>query len=297
MNQLPLARRDFLRSVAVTGASCLAAGACGAQEDETGRLREPIHRVAKVNTPIPDASPKHPLDPALEIARDALVRIERDIKDYTCRIIKQEQIRGVLQPQEFMDAKIRCRKIQNGKVTVPLSVYLRFVAPDTVKGREVVWVEGQNGNKLRAHEGGTAGRFLPSVWLDPDGTLAMRGQLHPIYDIGVENLVIKLIERGEREKKFGECEVKFIPGAKINGRLCTVLQVIHPVQRAHFEFHKAEIFIDDELKIPVRYAAYFWPAKPGAPEPVIEAYTYLNMKVNVGLTDADFDSENPNYKF
>jgi len=37
-------------------------------------------------------------------------------------------------------------------------------------------------------------------------------------------------------------------GAKINGRGCTLLKVIHPVQRPHFEFNKAEIFIDDELK-------------------------------------------------
>ncbi len=33
-----------------------------------------------------------------------------------------------------------------------------------------------------------------------------------------------------------------------------------------------------------------------APE-LIEAYTYLNMKLNVGLTDADFDIHNPVYRF
>ena len=127
--------------------------------------------------------------------------------------------------------------------------------------------------------------------------LAMRGQLHPIYDIGVENLVLKLIERGEKEKKYPECEVKFIPNAKINGRVCTVLQVMHPVQRPHFEFYKAEIFIDDELKFPVRYAAYYWPDQARRSGAVLEAYTYLNVKTNVGLKDADFDSENPNYNF
>jgi hypothetical protein len=295
MRTSQLDRRDFLRAVAASGASCLAAGACAA--DDANGLHEPVHRVAKANNPNPAAVPKHPLDPALDMARDALTTIEQNINDYTCRIIKQERIRGALQPQEFMDAKIRSRKVQNGKVVQPLSVYLKFVAPANIAGREVVWIEGKNNNKLRAHEGGAAGRFLPSVWLDPDGTLAMRGQLHPIYDIGVENLVLKLIERGEKETKYGECEVKFIPGAKINGRICTVLQVLHPVQRPHFEFHKAEIFIDDQLNIPTRYAAYHWPEKAGEAEPVLEAYTYLNVKPNVGLTDADFDSENPNYNF
>jgi len=294
-----LARREFLRVIGVAGASCIAAGACGSDNETAGSLREPVHRVAKAinNPPAPVVAAKHPLDPALDIARDALARIEQGIDDYTCRIIKQERIRGNLEPAEYMDAKIRNRKLQDGKIIKPLSVYMKFVAPDGVKGRECIWVEGQNNNKLRAHEGGTAGRFLPSVWLDPDGALAMRGQLHPIYDIGIENLVLKLIERGTKEKKFDECEVEFVEGATINRRPCTLLRVLHPVQRPHFEFAKAEIFIDDELKVPVRYAAYFWPAKPGEPEPVLEAYTYLNLKTNVGLKDADFDPNNPNYNF
>jgi hypothetical protein len=290
-------RRALLGWAAAGGAGLVLAKISAADPGGTSSLREPVHRIAKATNPVAGGAPPHPLDPALEMAREALVRIQRDISDYTCRIIKQERIRGELQPQEFMEAKIRNRKVQDGRVVQPLSVYLKFIAPDSVKGREVVWVEGRNNNKLRAHEGGSTGRFLPSVWLDPDGAMAMRGQLHPIYDIGIENLVLKLIERGERERKYPECEVKFIPGAKINGRLCTVLQVLHPVQRPHFEFHKAEIFIDEELKIPVRYAAYHWPARPGEPEPIIEAYTYLNVKLNVGLTDADFDWQNPSYNF
>src|SRR5262245_21496208 len=291
-------RRGFLRAATAASVSCLAAGAYGA--DENG-LREPVHRVAKANNN-PPANPtvvgdKHPLDPALELAANALKEIETNVTDYTCRIVKQERIRGELSPQEFMDAKIRNRKMQDGKIVVPLSVYMKFVDPPGVKGREVIWVEGKNNNKLRAHEGGAGGRFLPSVWLDPDGTLAMRGQLHPIYDIGVENLVIKLIERGQKEKKFPECDVEFIKNAKINGRVCTVLRVMHPIQRPHFEFHRAEIFSDDQLNIPVRYAAFYWPAKPGGDDDVLEAYTYTNVKVNVGLTDADFDPKNPNYNF
>jgi hypothetical protein len=296
MSQVSVARRNFLKAVTASGAVCLAGAALG----DENNLREPIHRIAKANNP-PVApgivGERHPLDPALEMAEAALKHIQENVKDYTCRIFKQERIRGELQPQESMDAKVRNRKLQDGKVVVPLSCYMKFVNPDNVKGREVVWVEGKNNNKLRAHEGGTAGRFLPSVWLDPDGPLAMRGQLHPIYDIGIENLVIKLIERGTKERKYAECDVKFIPGAKINGRVCTVLQVLHPIQRPHFEFCKAEIFIDDELKVPTRYAAYYWPSKPGEPEQLLEAYTYLNVKTNVGLTDADFDSDNPNYNF
>ncbi len=299
MTNLQLARRTFLQAVAASGAACLA-GSAAAQEPG---LKEPVYRVSKANdVASAPAAERHPLDPALDMARDAVTLIQRDIVDYTATIVKRERIKQVLGEYEFMEAKVRNRKVVDGKLVVPLSVYLRFVKPKEVAGREVVWVEGQNNNKLRAHEGGIKGKLLPTVWLDPDSALAMRGQLHPIYDIGIENLVLKLIERGEKEKQYGECEVTFTPGAKINGRLCTVLRVIHPVQRPHFEFHKAEIFIDDQMKIPVRYAAYYWPLKPGDTElPVLEEYTYLNVKLGfVGsplLQDADFDSENPNYNF
>jgi hypothetical protein len=297
-----LARRTFLQTLAATGASCAVGGAIGQEPmPKDSALKEPVYRVSKADLPTAPAGERHPLDPALDMARDALALVQRDIVDYTATIVKRERIKQVLGEYEFMEAKIRNRKVVDGKVVVPLSVYLKFVKPAAVVGREVVWVEGQNNNKLRAHEGGIKGKLLPTVWLDPDSAIAMHGNLHPIYDIGIENLVAKLIERGEREKKYSECEVTFTPGAKINGRVCTVLRVVHPIQRPHFEFHKAEIFIDEEMKIPVRYAAFYWPA-PGETElPVLEEYTYLNVKLGlVGsplLQDADFDSENPNYKF
>lgn len=298
-NSLPRglrARRMFLQAL---GLSSLSAALAIGQE---GELKEPVFRVAKNPEGAAAAAvapgDSHPLDPALKLAQDTLTMVQRDVVDYTALIVKRERVNGKLGVHEFMEAKIRNRKIVDGKQVTPLSVYLKFIKPDSMAGREVVWVEGKNNNKLRAHEGGPGGRFLPTVWLDPHGLLAMRGQLHPITDIGIENLVLKLIERGEREKKHPECEVEFKPGAKINGRVCTVLQVKHPVQRPHFEFHTAQIFIDDETKLPVRYAAYHWPTDENEKlGPVLEEYTYLNVTLNPGLVDADFDSENPNYKF
>ena len=49
--------------------------------------------------------------------------------------------------------------------------------------------------------------------------------------------------------------------------------------------------------MPIRYAAYGFPPKEGEELPVIEEYTYLNLKLNVGLTDADFDHTNKQYAF
>ena len=51
------------------------------------------------------------------------------------------------------------------------------------------------------------------------------------------------------------------------------------------------------MNFPIRYEAYDWPKVAGGPPELIEAYTYVNMRLNVGLTDADFDIHNPAYRF
>ena len=77
----------------------------------------------------------------------------------------------------------------------------------------------------------------------------------------------------------------------------TLLQVKHPKPVPGLDFHIAQIFIDDQLQVPIRYAAYDFPSRPGEEPSVIEEYTYLNLKINVGLGDADFNHENSGYNF
>jgi hypothetical protein len=59
----------------------------------------------------------------------------------------------------------------------------------------------------------------------------------------------------------------------------------------------ARIYVDDELQLPIRFEAYDWPTQQGAEPQLIEEYTYMNLKVNQGFTDADFDVHNPAYAF
>lgn len=238
---------------------------------------------------------KHPLEPALERAREGLKLIEETVNDYTATIIKRERIKGKLTEHEFVSAKIRNRKVKDGKVVVPFAVYMKFLKPDAIAGREVIWVEGANENKIIAHEAGLLG--FKRFYLPPNGFLAMMGQRYPITDIGIQNLIEELLVRGEDDLKYDECEVKIYKGANVDKYVCTLIEVIHPVQRDYFTFHRAHIFIDDALGVPVRYAAWSWPTEPGG-EPVLEEeYTYRNIKLNVGLTDADFDPDNKAYNF
>ena len=49
--------------------------------------------------------------------------------------------------------------------------------------------------------------------------------------------------------------------------------------------------------MPIRYAAWTWPPT-GTDTPVLEEeYNYRDIRLNVGLTDRDFDPDNPTYNF
>ena len=54
-------------------------------------------------------------------------------------------------------------------------------------------------------------------------------------------------------------------------------------------YHRAEFFVDDEYHLPIRVVAYDWPLDEGAPPQLLAEFTYTKVKINVGLTDQDFD--------
>ncbi|MDG2013719.1 MAG: DUF1571 domain-containing protein, partial [Pirellulaceae bacterium] len=190
--------------------------------------------------PSTENEPLAPIDKALNIAEDGLNHIRTDIRDYTATMIKRERINGVVGDAEFIKIKIRSRREAEG---VPLSIYMKFMKPSSMKGREVIWVEGRNNNKLTAHEGTGVLKHITAS-LDPEGSMAMKGNRYPIYEAGIENLVFRLIEKGQRDKEIGDANVKFYENIKINGRKCTLIQVKHPESRPEYDFHICRVFID-----------------------------------------------------
>jgi hypothetical protein len=224
--------------------------------------------------------------PALRWAYQGLKQME-SIQDYSCTLIKRERINGQLGEHQYISAKIRHQ---------PFSVYMQFIGPESLKGQEAIYVEGANDGKMLAHGTGIKA-LVGTVSLHPTSALAMQGNKYPITDVGVLNLTKKLIDVGENDAQFGECEVTFFKNSKINERTCTCMQFVHPVPRKEFKYHVARIFVDDELNLPVRYEAYDWPSQEGGKPELTEEYTYLHIKINNGFTDADFDVRNPGYKF
>lgn len=237
----------------------------------------------------------HPLDPAIQLARQSLQQSQRNVQDYTATLVKRTRVDGELPEHQFMAVKIRNRKTIDGQLATPMGVYIKFLKPKDVEGREVIWVEGQNREQLIAHEAGF--KNIMRVNLDPTGYLAMRGQKYPLTDIGIENLLLKIIDTAQNERNYDGTTVQAYRGARVGDRACTMIQVTHPVQQPHFSFYRAQVFFDDEYNLPIRYVSWTWPETEGG-EPVLEEeYTYMHLKLNVSLTDRDFDPDNPDYNY
>jgi hypothetical protein len=171
----------------------------------------------------------------------------------------------------------------------PFSVYMYFLKP--FQGREVLYVDGSNNNELTVLESGWK-RNLGKMNLDPNGMVAMRGQKHPITEVGIRNLTAKLIAGKTAEMQFMECNVTSNQNTKIGDRSATMIQIEHPVPRKEFATHITRIFLDNELRVPIHYDCYMWPA-PGQTPPLDASYTYSNLRVNNGLAARDFDATNP----
>lgn len=230
-----------------------------------------------------EAAPNHALQPALKLARTARDNAAQ-LTDYTATFSKRELV-GQELIAHTMDIKFR---------PIPFSVYMKFRKAN--EGREVLFVEGRNGGKLMAREPGFKG-IVGTVSLLPTSPNAMSEGRYPITLFGMENLAKGVIGMWENELKYEDPEVKYYPNAKFGGMECQVIESVHATPKRHFPFHRTRLYIDKSSGLPIRVEQNGFPSKAGGQPPVIEEYSYTNIKSNVKLTERDFDSRNQNYGF
>jgi hypothetical protein len=253
--------------------------------------------LASLSSKPAEAAPRP--DPAVEARRSAELAIERakleieecrvkyqKVRDYSCVFHKHERIDGKLVNPHIMSMKAR---------TEPSSIYFKFVQPN--RGREAIYDPSKHDGKILAHDVGL-GKFLAGTMvLDPKGSMAMEENRHPISEAGIGALIKIVSDRWNAELDPSESTLAFHPHAKVGDRPCTMIESTHNSRRPEFFFYQVKVFIDHEHGLPIRFEAYDWPKAPGEPAELVEEYTYADLKVDVGLTDRDFDTANPAYSF
>ena len=221
------------------------------------------------------------LKQALKIADESRQALQ-SVKDYSATFSKKEVV-GKKMIEQTMQRKMRQQ---------PFSVYLYFDKPHA--GREVIYVDGRNDGKLIAHGTGIQ-KFLGTLKLKPNSKMVMKENRYPITEIGIQKMLETVI--GNWEKQANNSRVRYFPNAKIGKKAVRVIQVIHPKQTDGIPFHMTRLYIDKTTRLPVRVQQYGFPRKSGGQPPLLEEYTYSNVKTNIGLEGNDFDHENPAYGY
>lgn len=201
------------------------------------------------------------------------------VDNYTAVFHKQERVEGKLLAAERMQLKFR----------KPFSVYLKWLKGPH-QGRETLYVEGANENRLKAHEGGILN--VVTVNVDPNGSRAMKGNRHPITDTGLAKLTQLVKTNVHRGVVQGEIQARDHGEETVYGRKTRKVEGTFPKEKAdQYYCLRAVVNLDRELKVPIRVQIF------DREDRMIETYGYEDLKLNAGLTDLDFDPENPAYGF
>lgn len=239
------------------------------------------------NTAAGTPTVEHPLKRPLDLATASLAECRR-YRDFAYTFVKREEVAGKLGDHEAMFMKVRHE---------PFSVYVYTLGPKQPKGQEVIYVAGRNGDKVLAHVTGFRHKLVGMVTLAIDAPEVMDGNRYSLLSAGPLKMVEKVVGLYQREMTGGESDVQIFAGAKVDAHVCTCVQVSHRTPAPNFPFQMTRIFYDEQSNLPIRWEAYDWPRNPGEQQRLAEEYTFRNLQPNAGLTEVDFDVNNPKYGY
>ncbi|NOX55963.1 MAG: DUF1571 domain-containing protein [Planctomycetes bacterium] len=215
------------------------------------------------------------------------------VSDYTATFFKQERINGELTEGQLMELKMRHR---------PFSIYMKWLTGH--KGRQVLYVEGQNENKMLVKFGGWK-RRLPALKLDPNSSLAMAEARYPITKVGMLELVREAVRYRQQDlQNLDKLRCILTPDYDFEGYRCYAFTVEYTDPRYSKVYRKSIFLIDQNTYLPVAVKNYTWPdqvdqvdEKDPDGSTLVEFYAYTNVRLNQRLADSEFDRKNKKYRF
>jgi outer membrane lipoprotein-sorting protein len=264
-------------------------------------------------------------DPVALAAIEAMTKASRDLRDYTMTLVKRE-LRG----KELSDPEMIVIKWQP-----PQRIYLHEIAGEW-KGQEVLYALGWNKNRIKVHPG-TFPYFTVNLDPYGNLAMAHSHHPVPdVSLVRFVDLVTANVQKARaknvgtiravgREDLWGRSTMKLEMTTPPTGTTPTIgkgetiwdvakatgqdMYVILHANRARgwwradhpergdavivpdFYAGRMVLWIDDDLHLPIQADLYDHDGN------LYEHYEHRELKVNVGLGDADFDPKHPGYHF
>lgn len=203
------------------------------------------------------------------------------LRDATYTVTREEWGSGSMLPIQQIAVKYR----------QPEDLYLRWL--DVYPGRAVLYREGWNGGNLRVRPGG----LIPTLNLSPTGSIAMQGSRHPVWMVAMPRLIGRILDDMTLLKSRPDLDATYTDLGRqdIGGSASHCFQAVLPSdQEPALYAPQVRICVSLQSGLPTEFRA--WDNEDGAFRQV-ERYTFSRIKVNTGLSNADFDPDNPAYSF
>jgi hypothetical protein len=217
------------------------------------------------------------MDQAIALLTEAR-RQFRTVRDYECRLVKRERVKGILLPESTLTMKVR---------NDPFSVYLRCENPEAERGMEACYVVGRNEGKMRVHPPHVMG--ILGFWtVDTNDPRAFEKNRHCITEAGLGTLLDNTARFWDIERRIGKTLVR-ITDDMLAGHACTRIETVHPDRTAgSFYGYRCVLWLDKATLLPAGAETYDWPRGVRLEPDLLESYRYLDLRCNVGLANEVF---------
>jgi hypothetical protein len=221
----------------------------------------------------PKASPfKEPLA-LMHRAKAAYAKVD----DYSCLLIKREKLGDRMSPDHVIDMKVR---------KSPFSVAMKWQQPKALAGQEAYYIAGLHGGKMRGKPAGLLGA-IGYLTIPPDDPRAKKTSRHPITSAGIGHAIDEAVRNWEVDLKSGAGATVTIGTYTYAKKKCTRLEMVYPVKGKR-KYAKNVFYFDQATHLPIRVENFAWPERAGGAPELVEIYSYINLRFNVGLTDSVF---------
>lgn len=222
--------------------------------------------------------PKSGAEAFVAMMTDARTAIGKT-RDYTCTFTRQESIKGKLLEEQVAEMKVR---------TNPAGVYVRFAKPNDVAGMEVAYTGSRKSMKMRYRLAGIAGA-KGFVTRDLDDKNFLAENRHPVTEWTMAAVIDRVSASVAREKALNNPVEVFSGDYQFAGRNVVRYEIFTRRPHAFRYAHRMLVYVDKESKLPLRYEAYDQPKGNSLIGDLFEAYSFSDVKVNIGLGENVFD--------
>ena len=176
-------------------------------------------------------------------------------------------------------------------------IYIKFMKPDHYylkwlegrkRGIESLYVAGKYNNKEIVHLNSFFGLF--TVHIDPRGRAAMKHNRHAIMEAGLGNIIDLIARNYTLAQANKDLQIIASRDTLLSGQPAIYFKISFNGKTTYYG-QCIEVYFEKQYFLPVRITVY------GLGIDLLEDYHFYDLAVNVGLSEYDFDIDNPQYGF